>query len=110
MKRGEVWTASLDPIKGREQSGIRPVVIISGNDINDFTDLVIICPFTTALKPIKKCHVIKSTKSNGLTTISQVLPFQIRAISKERLLSKLGSLEDETTDLIIKDLNYFLLK
>ena len=34
MKQGEIWYADLEPVKGSEQSGKRPVVIISGPAMN----------------------------------------------------------------------------
>jgi mRNA-degrading endonuclease toxin of MazEF toxin-antitoxin module len=44
MKKNEIWLADLDPQRGKEQNGARPVVVISGNAMNDHFDLVIICP------------------------------------------------------------------
>ncbi|HBB93598.1 MAG TPA: transcription elongation factor GreAB, partial [Bacteroidales bacterium] len=35
MRQGEIWMADLNPVHGSEQQGIRPVVIISGNAMND---------------------------------------------------------------------------
>lgn len=34
IKRGEVWLASLDPVQGSEQAGIRPVIIFQENNPN----------------------------------------------------------------------------
>ena len=50
MKQKEIWNISLDPVKGREQKGFRPAVIISGDAMNDNLDEVIICPLTTKIK------------------------------------------------------------
>ena len=50
MKQGEIWFTELNPIKGSEQAGFRPVVIISGNALNDFTQVLICCPLTTKIK------------------------------------------------------------
>ncbi|MCB9310089.1 MAG: type II toxin-antitoxin system PemK/MazF family toxin [Lewinellaceae bacterium] len=43
MQKGEIWMADLNPILGTEQSGHRPVVIISGNAMNSHFDMVITC-------------------------------------------------------------------
>jgi mRNA interferase MazF len=50
IKRGEVWLADLNPIRGSEQAGIRPVLIFQNNTINTFTTTVVTIPFTTNLR------------------------------------------------------------
>jgi len=47
MKRGEVWNARLDPAEGSEQSGSRPVVIVSRDAINRSSSVVNVVPCTT---------------------------------------------------------------
>jgi len=44
MKQGEIWMADLNPVVGSEQQGIRPVVIISGNAMNNNLGISIVCP------------------------------------------------------------------
>jgi mRNA interferase ChpB len=46
MKRGDIYMVSLDPTKGREQQGDRPVLIVSPTAFNQATQLPIICPIT----------------------------------------------------------------
>jgi mRNA interferase MazF len=41
IKRGEVWLADLNPIRGSEQAGIRPVLIFQNDTINTFTTTVV---------------------------------------------------------------------
>jgi len=43
MKQRDIWMADLNPLKGSEQQGIRPVVIVSGNAMNDNLGICIIC-------------------------------------------------------------------
>ena len=50
MKQRDIWMADLNPLKGSEQQGIRPVVIVSGNAMNDNFGSCIICPLTTKIK------------------------------------------------------------
>lgn len=47
MIRGDVFEAALDPVKGSEQSGQRPVVVVSRDALNEFLDTVVVVPFTT---------------------------------------------------------------
>ncbi len=46
MDRGEIWLVSLDPIAGHEQSGKRPVLIVSKASFNTFTRLPVVVPVT----------------------------------------------------------------
>jgi mRNA interferase MazF len=47
--RREVWMVSLDPIRGSEQAGTRPALILQNDSINRFTTTVIAIPLTTNL-------------------------------------------------------------
>ena len=46
MKRGDIYLVSLDPTAGHEQSGSRPVLIVSPAEFNDATKLPVILPIT----------------------------------------------------------------
>ena len=50
MTRGEVWLAALDPIRGSEQAGTRPVLVLQVDALNDFLRTVVIVPFTSNLR------------------------------------------------------------
>ncbi len=90
MMQREIYLADLDPAVGSEQQGVRPVLIISGNAMNEMTDLCIVCPLTSKIKNYPGSVVLKSSKKNGLSEDSEVLVFQVRVISKNRLIRKLG--------------------
>jgi len=90
MKQCEIWYANLNPSKGIEQNGFRPVLIISGDVLNSFTKVVITCPLTTEIKNYKGNIILQPTKTNGLLETSEVLIFHIRSLSKERLVKKMG--------------------
>ena len=92
MKQQEIWYADLDPIKGREQSGVRPVVIVSGNNLNDHSDLKIVCPITSQLKKYAGSLFLEKDQINGLPMDSEVLVFQIRTIDETRLIKKIGTI------------------
>ena len=47
MDRGEIWLVSLDPIAGHEQSGKRPVLIVSKASFNKLTRLPVVVPVTS---------------------------------------------------------------
>lgn len=92
MKQGEIWYANLDPKKGSEQKGARPVVIISGNVLNTHLPIVIACPLTTSIKNYKGNIILEPNNANGLSERSEVMVFHIRSISKDRLFKKVGDI------------------
>ncbi len=49
MRQRGIWLADLNPVKGKEQFGIRPVFIIIGNAMNDHLGNAIVCPLTTKI-------------------------------------------------------------
>ena len=95
MKQCEIWYADLNPVRGSEQQGLRPVVIISGNMLNHYLKTVITCPLTTQIKGYKGNVVLKPNADNGLKQESEVLIFHIRSISKDRLIRKIGKITKE---------------
>lgn len=92
MKQGELWYADLNPVKGSEQSGIRPVVIVSGNLANTYLNTIICCPLTTKIKQYKGNVLINPNELNKLSAASEILTFHIRSLSKERLVRKIGAI------------------
>ena len=104
----EIWMADLEPVKGSEQGGTRPVIIISGPSMNAHYPVVFICPLTSKIKPYKGCPVIQPDKVNKLTVASQAIPFQIRTVSKSRLKKKIGLITEDQLDEIKRGLHIFL--
>ncbi|MCA1761502.1 MAG: type II toxin-antitoxin system PemK/MazF family toxin [Cryomorphaceae bacterium] len=90
MKQCEIWWAELNPVKGREQSGRRPVLVVSGNLLNENTDIVIVCPLTTQLKRYHGNLILDPSKKNGLQKTSEVLTWQMRTLAKKRLVERMG--------------------
>ena len=108
MKQGEIWFANLNPGKGSEQAGMRPVVILSGNVLNQHMPIVIVAPLTSQVKRYKGNPVLKPGKSNGLKKESEMLIFQIRSISKRCVMEKIGDIDSNEFQLAIKTLNDIL--
>jgi mRNA interferase MazF len=94
--RGEVWLAALDPVRGHEQAGTRPVLIVSEDLFNRGpAGLVIALPITSRLRPIPS-HVRIKPPEGGLTVESAILCDAVRSLSKERLVKRFGSVTKET--------------
>lgn len=92
MKQREIWYADLNPVQGSEQRGIRPVVIISGNAMNDHSGICIVCPLTSKVKNFAGCIILQPDQVNKLSQASEVLTFQIRTVAKQRLTNKIGEI------------------
>ncbi|MFN8490764.1 MAG: type II toxin-antitoxin system PemK/MazF family toxin [Caldilineaceae bacterium] len=98
INRGDVFDARLDPTEGSEQAGIRPVVVVSRNAINQYSSVIVVAPLTTATN-VKRSYpnnVAIAQGEGGLTADSVFLGGQIRAIAKTRLLHKRGELSQLT--------------
>lgn len=108
MKQGEIWNADLNPVKGSEQSGFRPVVILSGNLLNEHLSVVIVVPLTSQIKKYKGNPILIPSKLNGLKKESEMLIFHIRSVSNDRLLEKMGSIEPSQLEQALKTLTDIL--
>ncbi len=108
MKQAEIWYADLNPVKGSEQAGYRPVVIISGDLLNKYLKIVIACPLTTSVKNYKGNVVLEPSSENGLEKTSEILVFHIRSISKDRLVKRIGHITSEELEVLKSGLNDIL--
>ena len=95
MRQGEIWMSDLNPVTGPEQSGRRPVVILSGNLMNKFLKVVITAPLTSKIKNYQGNPVLEPSPRNGLKSSSELMVFHIRSVSKDRLIEKVGDIRDE---------------
>ncbi len=108
IKQGYIYTADLNPVKGSEQSGKRPVVVISGNTMNSTLPVAIVCPLSSQVKKYYGCVPLAKTKTNGLKSDSEVLTFQIRTISQDRLTKSIGKITHQQLQRVHDGLNKIL--
>jgi mRNA interferase MazF len=97
MNQGEIWLVNLEPTIGAEMSKTRPALIMSDNGLGKLP-LKIIIPITGwkehySIAPwmVK----IEPNKDNGLTKISSLDCFQIRSVSQNRLMEKIGVIKSD---------------
>ena len=96
VKRGEIWLADLNPTRGSEQAGTRPVLILQNNRINRFTRTFLAIPFTSNLRrALLPTCVLISKGQGGLASDSVALCHQIRVLDKSRLRHQVGLIGDE---------------
>jgi mRNA interferase MazF len=94
MNQGEIWLVDLDPSVGAEMNKTRPALLINDNRVGKLP-LKIIIPITGwkehySIAPwmIK----IEPNERNGLAKTSSLDCFQIRSVSQERLIEKIGEI------------------
>ncbi len=100
-----IYWASLDPVKDSEQAGIRPVIVISPDEINEFLPIVAVVPLTS-LKPGRRVYpteVLLLRSITGLKKDSIVMSHQVRVLSRERLMGECGVIEREDARDKIRD-------
>src|SRR3989338_8140435 len=93
IRRGDVFWVNLNPVKGSEQAGHRPVVVIQNDVGNEVAPTVIVAPLTT--KSFTKQYPINVLVPRGVAGLrenSTILLSQIRTIDKTRLDRKIGHL------------------
>ena len=101
--RGEVYWADLNPVRGREQAGLRPVLVISHEALNRYSGTVIGLAITS--QP-QRAGFPLSYRIEGLKMPkpSWVKIGQIRTLSVERLGKRIGSLSVEEITRIVDGL------
>lgn len=94
-QRGEVWRAGLDPSRGHEQGGTRPVLVVSDDAFNSSASgMCVVLPITSRDKKIP-WHVELVPSEGGLTMKSYIKCEDVRAVSVERLQEKLGEIKSQ---------------
>jgi mRNA interferase MazF len=102
--RGDIYWADLDPTLGHEQSGRRPVLILSQEVFNDRSGTVIAVALTS--QPQKAGFPLTLALSDQrLPKKSWVKISQVRTLSTKRLGTKVGKASHEEIELVVDGLN-----
>jgi mRNA interferase MazF len=84
-RRDEVWLIALDPSRGAEIRKTRPCLVVSPDEMNEPLQTVIVAPMTTTLRPYPTRVNVTFRGKKG-----QVALDQIRAVDRQRLITRLG--------------------
>ncbi|HEB7570062.1 TPA: type II toxin-antitoxin system PemK/MazF family toxin [Campylobacter coli] len=98
VKYGELWIADFEPQVGEEITKKRPVLILSNNLFNSNQKLVFVVPLTTWQdKFYKGIWFLKIDKNatNNLNVDSAINCSQIKSFSKDRLIEKIGEVDEK---------------
>ena len=95
-KCGDIWWVNLEPVKGHEQGGRRPCLIVSVDEFNRIPHgLVWAVPITSNVRFKHAFTVAAKPGDGGLKVESMILSHQLRTISTDRLARRAGTLPDE---------------
>ncbi|WP_309736819.1 type II toxin-antitoxin system PemK/MazF family toxin [Chamaesiphon sp. OTE_75_metabat_556] len=105
-KRGEVWLVDLNPTRGQEIQKTRPVIIIS-SDLFDRIALKIAIPITSwQSKFVDRPFMVRidANEDNGLEFDSAGNILQIRSLSTDRFVKRLGQISPEILEELLSGL------
>lgn len=102
VKKWDIYYLDLDPTKGSEQRGVRPILVISNDAVNSNLPIFTCIPFSS-VKPGAKIYpteVYLSASQSGLPKDSVLMLQQIRTVSASRIA---GNKVNEINDIVIRD-------
>ena len=77
-ERGDIITANLNPVRGHEQKGLRPLLVVSYADFNAKTGLAVVCPITSKIRSSPFEVEVLSKQTTGV-----ILAHQIKTIDTQ---------------------------
>jgi mRNA interferase MazF len=96
VSRGDIFLVALNPTRGSEIRKTRPCVVVSPDELNTHLRTFIVAPLTTGCHPYPFRVRCRFDDKDG-----HLVPDQLRAVDRERLVKRLGSLSETTlTDLL----------
>jgi mRNA interferase MazF len=107
-RKGEVWLVDFGDPVGREQSGRRPAVVVSADPLNESrAGVVIVVPTTTTLRGLPS-HVEIEPNGSALDEVSYAKCEDVKSVSDQRLIGRLGVVNDEVAFRIGRALRFLL--
>jgi len=101
-RRGEVWYVDFSPVRGHEQDGVRPAVVMSTRRWLP-APLALVVPLTTRFRGVPS-HVPIHPPEGGLRSISYGLCEQTRAVDTVRFKRRMGRVSDP----VLTEISYVL--
>jgi mRNA interferase MazF len=107
-RRGEVWWTNLSPVRGHEQAGRRPVLVVSDDAYNrSALSMAFVVPLTRTLRSWPS-RVRIDPPEGGVTAPSELMCDQLRAVTAERLERRLGMVRAEALERVATILRLLL--
>ena len=106
--RGEVWLVDFGTPIGTEQAGRRPAVVVSADRLNESrAGVVIVVPCTTTRRNLPS-HVEIEPDTSGLSKVSYAKCEDIKSVSDQRLVGRLGAVNNESLFAIARAVKFLL--
>ena len=109
MTSGDVLLCDLNPVAGREQGDVRPVVVVSHPRYAAIPGLFIAVPLTSRFRGLEHHVVIPADDHTGLKQVSYAMTEQVRAMSNERAGRQLGRVSEDAMVTISRYLHLFIV-
>ncbi len=107
-RRGGIWLVDFGEPVGREQSGRRPAVVVSADLLNESrAGIVIVVPCTTTRRGLPS-HVELDPMSSGLEEVSYAKCEDVKSVSEQRLIARLGIADVDAVSEITRSLRFLL--
>jgi mRNA interferase MazF len=107
-RRGEIWLVDFGEPIGREQAGRRPAVVVSADRLNDSpAGVVIVIPCTTTHRGLPS-HVELDPDATGLEEVSYAKCEDIKSVSSQRLIARLGAANEIALFAITRALRFLI--
>jgi mRNA interferase MazF len=108
MTTGDVLLCDLNPITGREQGGVRPVVVVSHPRYAAVPGLFIGVPLTSRHRGLEHHIEIAADEQTGLKQVSYAMTEQVRSMSHQRAGRRIGRVSDDAMATISRYLHLFI--
>jgi mRNA interferase MazF len=106
-RRSEVWLVDFGDPVGREQSGHRPAVVVSADALNGPAGVVVVVPITTTYRGLPS-HIEIDQGRSGLDEVSYAKCEDVKSVSEQRLIARLGTVGDDVLFQIDRALRFLL--
>ncbi len=108
MTSGDVLLCDLNLVVGREQGGIRPVVVVSHHRYSVIPGLFLAVPLTIRNRHLDHHIEVPADDDTGLKQVSYAMTEQVRTVSDQRAGRHLGTVTSETLTTISRYLHLFI--
>ncbi len=95
MKKFDIVLVDLNPVKGSEQAGIRPCLIIQNNLANKYAKTYVIAIISSVIKKYPHTLILAPDSTNNLDVPSRVDFLQVRTIDESRIIKTIGKCDQK---------------
>ena len=92
IRRGDIWWVEFDPVRGSEQGGTRPALVLQNDVGNRSSSVTIVAAITSQVRHAYPFQIEIAPEESGLDRRSLTLLNQLRTVDKSRLIRRAGHL------------------